>query len=235
MSNLLTLQNSISFASTILKNQPLLVSNFEPALTAGNLVLGVMLGPPCKWSFNRASYSFVISQAGGTDYSVYLPSFGALETQWLTDATGNIFELQGKTSLAKDNNSSRPTALAVQYDDNAGNITFRLKQAPDQAYTVFIDYQKKMVPMTSPAQTWGGVSDHFAYIYNWGFLCLASLLVNDSRFPIFEQYFISRLLGAQDGLSEQERNIMVGAWMALVQTTARAQGAVNSGIAGRGK
>jgi len=233
----LNLQNSINFAATILKNQPLMVSNMEPALTAANLVLGTILGAPCKWRFNRNTFSFTITQASGTDYQKLLADFGFLETQWIKDATGNIYQLNGATSLAMEsaNNTRRPISMAPQYDDNAGNITFRMSSTPDANYTVYGDYQKKAALLTSAASNWGVVPDEFSYIFNWGFLCIMSLLINDSRFPIFENYFIARLLGAQDGLTDQDRNIFVGNWMALAGTMTRATGAVNSGVAGRGK
>jgi hypothetical protein len=130
---------------------------------------------------------------------------------------------------------SRPTEIARQYDDNAGNLTFRMNRVPDVTYTVFGDYQRKPPILTGPASPWGPVPDQFAYIYHQGFLALMMVLINDSRFPIFEQYFTARLLGAQDGLSDQERNIFLGDWTRVMQTVARSQGSVNAGIAGRSK
>jgi len=235
MAQLLNLQNSINFATPILKNQPLQVSNQEPALTAANMVLGTMLGAPCKWRFNRAEFTIPITAAGLTDYTISLASLGFLETQWLVDPTGKPHALSGAISLAIDGNVGRPTKLAVQFDDNLGDITFRVDKVPDQNYTVYGNFQQKAEPMTSAASNWGTVPDEFGYIFNWGFLCFMSLLVNDSRFPIFENYFIARLLGAQDGLTDQERNIFVANWMALAQTLSRSQGAVQAGVAGRGK
>lgn len=235
MATTLSLQNSMNFAAPILKNQPLMVSNMEPALTAGNMVLGTMLGAPAKWRFNRNTFTFSIITAGVTDYVVSIPDFGFLETVWIVDATNVGHQLTVKTSLAKESNESRPEFISTEFDDNAGNITFRVANAPDGAYTVYGDYQSKMALMTSPASTWGVVPDEFCYIFNWGFLCYMSLLINDARFPIFENYFISRLLGAQDGMSDQERNIFIGNWTALAQTLSRSQGAVQAGLAGRGK
>ena len=231
----LNLQNAINFATPYLKNQPLQVSNQEPALTAANVVLGMMLGPPMRWRQNRNEVNFPITAAGGTDYLQALALLGWIETQWVLDANGNSFPLIGAVSLPVNLTPGRPEKLAPQFDDNAGNITFRLDKKPDQNYTVYIDYQQKAPLMTSAASEWAPVPDEFQYIFQYGFLCLMCLLVNDARFPIFESYFIARLLGAQDGLTEQERNIFLGNWMSTVQTIARSQGAVNSGVAGRGK
>ena len=82
MATTLTLQNAINFAAPILKNQPLMVSNFEPALTAANIVLGTILGPPFRWRFNRNTLSFAIDTTH-TDYVQAIPDFGFLEAQWL--------------------------------------------------------------------------------------------------------------------------------------------------------
>lgn len=235
MGDTLTLQNSINFVTPILKNQPLMVSNFEPALSAANLVLGTMLGAPCRWRFNRAAFTITINQAGGTDYTKTIPDFGFLETQWLQDGTGNIYELNGATALARSSSVGRPTRIAAEFDDNQGNLIFRLDRIPNAAYTLCGDYQKSAPLIIAPASPWGVVPDSFNYIFNWGFLAVMSLLINDSRFPIFENYFIARILGAQDGLSDQERNIFMANWMGISQTLVRSQGAVNSGVAARGK
>lgn len=234
MATTLTLQNSINFAAPILKNQPLQVSNQEPALTAGNMVLCAMLGAPMKWRFNRKEVSFAITSAG-TDFVVALPALGFIETQWLVDANGVYHALQGAVSLAVNGAQGRPEKLSAQFDDNLGNITFRTDKTPDAAYTVYVDFQQKAPLMSSAASPWGPVPDEFQHIFNHGFLCGVSLLINDARFPIFENYFIGRLLGAQDGLTDQERNIFIANWAALTATLMRSQGSVNAGIAGRGR
>lgn len=234
MATTLTLQNSINFVAPILKNQPLMVSGFEPALSAANMVLQTILGPPFKWRFNRNTFSFAITGAA-TDYVEALADFGFLETQWLKDASGSILPLQGAIALPIDSNPARPTKIAIEFDDNAGNLTFRMDRKPDAAYTVYGDYQKKAALLTSAASVWGTVPDEFSYIFNEGFLCRMCLLVNDSRFPVFENYFVAHLLGAQDGLTDQERNIFLANWANVSQTLQRAMGAVNAGVAGRGK
>jgi hypothetical protein len=232
MASTLTIQNAVNFAKPILKNQPLFVSNLEPAVTCGNMVLQRMLGAPCRWRFNRGTWTFT-TIVGTNDYVVTLADLGFMEDQWLVDPTGNKTQLDGEISLALDSNQSRPNQIAAQFDNNAGSITFRLKNAPDQIYTAAGVYQKKAPLLTSPASPWAPVPDEFSFCFNWGFLAFTSLLVNDSRFPIFEKWFVSTLLGLQDGMSEQEKNIFVGAWMKDLSTVARSQGRVNSGVAAR--
>ena len=235
MPQTIDLQSSINFVTPILKNQPLMVSNNEPAQSAANLVLGTMLAPPFKWAFNRQSFNFTISLLGGTDYTVALPDWGFLETQWLADGTGKVYQLGGETSLAKETGLSRPAKMSAQLDDGTGNITFRMSGLPDQAYVVFINYQRRMVPLGSTAAFWGPVPDRFAYIYNTGFLAFMSLLVNDARFPIFENLFLSRLLGAQDGLTDQERDIFLANWVNVMQTMNRGATAVTASAQARGR
>lgn len=236
MATTLTIQNTVNFTQPFLKNQPVFVSNIEPGITVGNIVLQRILGAPFRWRFNRNTFTFptVVTVPPTTDYAVTINDLGFVENIWLVDADGNTWELTGELSLAVDNNVSRPTLYALQNDDNDGHITFRLQNAPDLVYTVNGCYQKKAGLITSPGSQWGVVPDEFSYIFNMGFLTMTSLLVNDSRFPIFEKWFIGALLGAQDGLSTQEKNIFLGNWMADLATVARAQGNVNQGIAGRG-
>jgi hypothetical protein len=231
----LTLQNSINFVTPILKNQPLLISNMEPAVSAANLVLGTILSPPFRWRFNRNQFSFPITQGAGTDYVRFIPNLGFIEVQWLIDANNKIHQLAGEVALAKATDRGRPMQMAPQYDDNSGNITFRFDRVPDQAYTAFGDFQKKAGIITSAGSPWGVVPDEFQHVYHHGFLSLMSLLVNDSRFPIFENYFVSRLLSAQDGLSDQARDIFLANWTRVIQTLTRTQGSVQTATAGRAK
>jgi hypothetical protein len=235
MASTLTLQNTMTWASTLLKNQQFIVSNMEPALTIANIILQRILGPPFRWRFNRGNLTIAVSTLGGTDYSMSLPFFGRVEENWITDVSGNIYELGGAVSLPKVSAQSRPLKIAPQYDDNNGNITFRLQYVPDQSYTVSIDYQQKPQLMTSPGSPWGVVPDEFSYIFNLGFLMWAGSLVNDPRIPIWEQYFVAALLGAQDGLDEQAVNIFLGQFLNDAKTIARSQAAVQGGSAGRQK
>jgi hypothetical protein len=228
-----TIQDAVNFVTPILKNQPVAVSNNNPALTAGNIVLQRMLGPPCRWRFNRNTFTFTTT-AGTTDYTTTINDLGFMEDQWCTDTSGVIYPLNGALSLVPDQTQTRPTQMAPQSDNNAGSIVWRLSQCPDAVYIVNGVYQKKAPLLSSLASTWAPVPDEFGYIYNNLYLAYTSILVNDSRFPIFEKWGVGALLGAQDGLSEQEKNIFLGNWMADISTVTRAQGRVNSGVAGRG-
>lgn len=233
MASSISIQATINFVKPYLKLQPLNVNNLEPALTAANIVLETILGPPLRWRFNRSSLSIALTQ-GNTDYAVSVPNLGFIETQWLVDGNGKTAELNGAVALPKESQQGRPKEIAPQYDDNAGNITFRVKPAPNAAYTAYLDFQQKAPILSSWAQTWAPIPDEFGYCFNWGFLTIVGMLTNDSRFPVWEKYFLGRVLGAQDGLDEQAKAIFLGNWMAVTGTITRATSGVNAGVAGRG-
>lgn len=232
MASTITIRNSINFIRPILKNEVLEITVSEPALEGGNMILETMLAAPLRWRFNRAFASFTTIK-GVTDYPLALPNFGYLETQWITDGNGKVFQFDGEVSLPKVGDMSRPTQIAAQYDDNAGNLVFRVKGCPDAAYSVGMDYQMKAQRITSIASRWGNVPDEFSMCFNLGFLSFMSLLVNDSRFPIFDQMFLSRVLSLQDGLNDQQRDIFVGNWIARNNTLARSSGSVQQAVAVR--
>jgi hypothetical protein len=229
----ISLQNSIVYVQTILKNQSLFVNNQEPALTTGNIVLQRMLGAPFIWRFNRSTITFPISEAGGTDYTQTVSDLGRIETQWLNDDKGNMFELKGSQSIAKVSSMRRPVEVAPVYDDNEGNITFRFNSIPEQEYTANFDYQMKPMILTGPGMTFGPVPDEFGYLFNKGMLCEGALLVSDSRFPIWEKDFIAGMLATQDGLDAQAKNIFYDQMLNNGRTSLRSQGMSQSGIAGR--
>lgn len=87
--------------------------------------------------------------------------------------------------------------------------------------------------MTSMASTWGPIPDHLSYIYDWGFLGFCSLLAKDARAPIFLSKFASHLLGSQDGLTAQQRNIFLGDFLALMGQQQRESMSTQQGAMGR--
>lgn len=229
----LTILNSMNFVTPILKNQRLSVTNQEPGLTMANIVLQRMLGSPFVWRFNRGNFTIDITTAGGTDYVKAVADLGRIEQQWLVDPANNIKELQGAVSLAKVSSTRRPMTVAPQFDDNAGNITFRFNSIPDQAYTANFDYQRKAPLIQSYGEDFGPVPDEFGYLFNKGMLSEGALLVNDSRFPIWEKDFIAGLLATQDGLDAQAKAIFFEQMLNTGRTATRSQGAAQSGVQGR--
>jgi hypothetical protein len=228
-----TVMNSLVFVSTLLKNQQLSVNNWEPGMTMANNVLQWMLQPPFVWRFNRASLTFPISKTLGSDYTLSVPNLGRIESQWLTDTAGTIFELNGAVTLARVGISRRPVEVAPQYDDNQGNITFRFNSIPNQNYNANFDIQMKPQMLTSPASTFGPVPDEFGYLFNKGMLSEGALLVNDSRFEIWRKDFVAGLLATQDGLDAQAKAIFYEQMLNMGRTATRSQAAGQGGSQGR--
>ena len=221
----LTVRDVITYASTIITNQKLDVNNLQPGLGMANTVLGRMFGPPFVYRFNRSTFTQPITKADGTDYDIEVDDLGQIEVQWLeeTGATVRIHELNGAIALAKTSQIARPTEVAPQFDDNEGNITLRFNKVPDQDYTAFFDYQRKAALIQSYAQSFGPMPDEFAYLYLKGFLAEAALLVNDSRFPIWNREFVGGLLYTQDGLDAQAKSIFLEQMLNYGRTSLRSQ------------
>jgi hypothetical protein len=235
-----TLQHAINWTRPFLKNQPLDFDNMEPALETGNLILQTIFGAPLVWRFNRGTFSFPTAapaaiQLPECDYTLSLPDFGFLETQWILDKDNKSYALGGALTLprAASQSTSRPTHLAAQYDDGQGNITFRTKQMPNAAYTVMGDYQRRAARLYSLAQPLAPLPEEMGYVFNLGFLAITSLLVNDARSDYWEKKFIARLLGLQDGLDAVRTNIFMGHWESVMKTAARSQAQVSTGTQAR--
>lgn len=86
MAGSFTLQNSIDFVAPFLNwAQSNIGTNNEPALSAANMTLQTIVGPPFKWEWNRATTTFLTTQ-GIQDYNAALPLFGYIETASLQPA-----------------------------------------------------------------------------------------------------------------------------------------------------
>lgn len=231
------LQDTITWCGAYINFQPLTIGGVDPAVSIANMILQTLLGPPFCWRWNRATATFTAAQISTVwqqDYAVSISDLGFIEKAWLTSADGKVIkELEVKNALSATSEAGRPMRIAAQGDDNAGNITFRLMPVPDQAYVVKILYQKKPPLMNCLASKWSPVPDELAYIYNWGFLALASMMSEDPRFNIFMQKFNAHLLGAQEGIDDLQRNIYLGSWLEITKQAERANAKTSQGIAAR--
>lgn len=233
MASTRNLQSSILWAMSFLNYQPLTIGGMEPAMSNANIVMQTMLGAPFRWPWNRATTA-IVCVAGQQDYVVALPTFGFIEQCTLLNAAGDdIKEIQVSTVLGASKEPGRPGFIATQLDDNAGNITFRFNLAPEQAYTATVTYQKKPLLMNSLVSLWSPIPDELAYIFDWGLLALSSILTNDEKWPLYNQKFISHLLGRQDGIDELQRSIFLGNWLDITKAAERAQLKTNQAIAAR--
>jgi hypothetical protein len=200
-------------------------SSLEPALSNANLILGIMLGPPFVWEWNRNTCTFnCVITTPTTDYEKAVSDFGFLESGYIQvpanaqNDAGINYHLQPQRipPLEASTQLGRPTAVTVFLDDGNGNITFRVgPNAPDLTYTVVLTYQKSPNFLTS-AETTIEVPDKLMHIFRLGFLALAYLYNMDTRFDDINQRFIASLLATQEGLDESQRNIFIGNWYALL-------------------
>lgn len=131
-----------------------------------------------------------------------------------TAIAGSRFETSQVINVLGDGTElGAPTNIAPQIDNNSGTITFRLLPIPSQVYQMTVIQQKRTALITSTASTWSPIPDHYAFIYNFGYLALLMAYWGDPRWQIFNQKFVASLLGAAEGLSEEQRNVFQIAWL----------------------
>lgn len=129
--------------------------------------------------------------------------------------SGKVSEITNMMNvLGPGSEPGSPNSLAAQIDDNTGNITFRILPVPDATYQITVVYQKRIPALISSlSTTWAPIPDHYAYIYQWGFLALLAAYSQDPRWSSFNQKFVGMLLGAAEGLDQDQKNIFQKAWL----------------------
>lgn len=152
------------------------------------------------------------------DYTVPVSGFGHMQFASVKDVSANKWmQMEVKDNLALSVDVGRPRFIGANTEDANGNITFRVQPAPDKVYPVNVQIAKIPVPVTSINQTWAPIPDFMGYIYNWGFLALMYMFADDPRFAMANQKFIAHLLGAAEGLTEQEKDIFLNNWSDLTR------------------
>jgi hypothetical protein len=221
LSSTIQLQNTVNWASTFIEFEvPTLGTANEPSITSANTVMQTILGPPFKWSFNRATVPFTTT-GGNQDTKVAVSNFGFIESASATSGNTTFAFKEVKQELTIGTEPARPQSIAAQFDDNAGNITFRCLPVPDKAYVVTVTYQQAPPALFSAlSTTWTPIPDKYSYIYNYGFLALTMAYDDDPRFPLFNQKFVAHLLGTQQGLTETERNLFIDTWNLIARQEA---------------
>lgn len=235
MASTQNLQASVNFVAPILRYTPLAIRGTEPAVTAGNIALQTMLGPPFIWPWNRVIESGQSLVTDTQDVAVSLANFHFLEKCSLSaPGAGKFRECEHRQVLARDSSpSSQPDYVSTLLDDGAGNITFRFMPPPDDDYNCDFIYQGKPPLMTSLASTWSPVPDEYSYIYNWLFLGALAVLLDDARWMNFNIRGIAHLLGAQQGLTDTQRNIFITKYLNDVMQLQSAGLKTSQGYQGR--
>lgn len=171
------------------------------------------------------------------DYTVPAASFSHIEHASVLDldstgASTKWMELTVRNDLALESSQNRPEFIGPTSEDGNGNVTFRVFSAPDKKYPVSVYVQLAAPIITSINQTWSPLPDFLQYVYDWGFLSLMWQFADDPRAAYANNQFKAALLGRQEGLTEQQRNIFLNNWEDLqAGNTMRLQ----QGIAARGQ
>lgn len=216
MASTIELQRTVNLAQSYLRYAPLTFatdSSNNLAYSNADWVMQTILAPPFAWRWNRAAGTVsdptFVTKVGVTDYSVALANFGWIEKAVaynVADGTA-AYELKVDLVLGSETTSNQPTRIVAQYDDDNGNITFRMFPAPDAEYNVVVDYQKSASNFSSLTQAWSPIPDYMSYVYNLGFIAKAFDYAADPRFGPEMQMFYQALAAVSEGLSSTQRNI----------------------------
>lgn len=216
MSSNNTLERTIQLTQRYVRNAPLtFINEGDPAFSGADWVRQFILSPPFAWRWNRGTVSPLITCVSGQqDYTVSVPTFGWVERAVLNfpvvgGSSGKAIELEVKIDIGFEVTPNQPTQIAALFDDNNGNITFRLSPPPDQAYTINIVYQNCAPTFAATTDTWTPIPDYLSYIYNQGMRVVAYEYLGDERFPFAYQMFLRQVLAANDGMTQTEKNIFL--------------------------
>lgn len=203
------------------------ISALDPGLTSANYIMGIIMGAPFCWEWNRVYDSAAITTvAGTTDYSVFLSDFGFLEKAILVNASPGTgeppnFELEIYGALGKDGQEARPEKITVLLDDDNGNITFRVFPQPDAVYTIDLQYQKAPILATTlGSTTWAPIPDKLAYLYEGGLRAQMYAIYNSQLYLQSMEMFLRQLVAASSGLSEMQKAIFLEDSLRIARTRA---------------
>jgi len=215
MASTIQLQRTIEIASRYIYQAPLLFMNDGSlAFSIGDYVRQFMLSPPFAWRWNRGVIPPILCQTGLTDYSINVPDFGWIEKAWIVFPTNpgdppKVIELSVLNNLAQENVQNQSGWISSVYDDNNGNVTFRVMPPPDQAYTLYINYQKSSKTFSKTSDLWTPIPDYMSYLYNQGFLAKVYEYKDDERFAFVWNQFLKQVIAANDGLTDTQKNIFL--------------------------
>ena len=149
-----------------------------------------------------------------------------------TAVSGNAFALEIKAeALTEAVERVRPNWIGTQINGNS--LSFRVVGIPEQTYQVVVTYQKAPTMFTALTNSWP-IPDKVQYIYNYGFLYMMLDFYDDARAGRYRQMFIATLLGAQSGLSEQDKKIFLGSYLPFARATQAAGQQQSQGVQARG-
>lgn len=218
MATTITIQQTLNWVAASIVQRPTTgvggIAN-EPALTTANKIMATILAPPFRWAWNRFENSTIVTSPNNTDYRIAIPTFGWLEKATWTNAacTPATKEIEVFQVLAIEPKPNQPQKIAPIFDDNAGNVTFRVLPAADQPngsnYTITLTCQAAPILATSVSGTWAPIPDKLAFLYETAMLAHLQGMYSPQLYALNMEMFYRQLVGAAEGLSETERNIFL--------------------------
>lgn len=144
-----TVNQTIAYTQAYLNWANLTIgTNNEPAMTAANIALQTIVGPPFVWPWNRTTVNFLASQAV-QDYNVALANFGFLESATLQMAgvitsvtiTSNVAVFTAVNNFsALPNGGQGATVVTSGCTTSSLNGSFPLVGATATTFTVNITH-----------------------------------------------------------------------------------------------
>jgi len=208
------LSNTVTWSQAFVGNlDPTVYAGSEPALTAANMILSLIMNPPFTWAWNRASITQVLTP-GQQDYAVTVANFGFLEKTIVSvgTTTKELDSVYNSKALGATSEQSRPEFVAVQ-SYTPTTTTFRFLNAPDQAYTATFIFQQAPNFFTATSQDWNtqtGIPYSYIDVFNNLFLSDAFNFSNDERSAPYRQRGMAALLSKAEGLTEMQRSEILG-------------------------
>ena len=170
--------------------------------------------------------TFTITSASATQFQFASATSQASASDTGLALSGQVFSINdvlNSEPLPASTDPTRPRTIAVQTNDTAGDITFRLLGSPDAVYNIVLNYQKAataFTALTGAGGTWSPVPDSYAYIYNRGFLAECLEPLDPQRAQIEKQRFIMSLVSASEGLELADRAIFMAQYLGIDAATA---------------
>jgi hypothetical protein len=234
MANTVKIQDTLNWVAGMIVQRPTVgvAAPLEPALTSANKIMQMILAPPFRWSWNRFENSSIVCTPGVSDYVVSLPTWGWLEKAYLFlgGNTPPSVEIEVAQVLSKETVPNRPATIAAIFDDNAGNITFRLMPPPDQAYQVTLEGQKAAIQATALGNTtWAPIPDRYAFLYEQGMLATLQGIYSGQLYAMNMEMFLRMLISCAEGLTETEKAIWLEDQLRSLRTMQNSGLAVNQG------
>lgn len=238
-----TLNNSITYSKSFAGGlDPTVWTGSEPAITAANTVVSLILNPPFTWPWNRVTVTQAITSGGGQDYTVSQANFGFLEKVSVAGGSpSKNFELENvynTQALALTSQIGRPNSVAVQTYIPGTSFSPRFTPVPDVNYTASLIYQKAPTFFTATSQDWftqAGIPYFMIDVFNP--LFISEMLQNSddpSRAQVYRTRGMAALLSKQDGLNAMQKNAILGQYMADNSQSLAAQLATQQGVQAKG-